>query len=125
MRTLLRWSVPALAVLAVVVWGPRFLTAADKPKYTIEEIMEQAHDEDNGLFKKVLEDKASKDDKAKLLELYKDLSLNKPKKGDAKSWKEKTSALVAAATAVVAEDKGAKEKLMKAANCVGCHKLHK
>jgi hypothetical protein len=124
MRTMLRWSVPALAVLAVVVWGA-CLTAADKPKYTIEEIMEQAHDEDNGIFKKVLEDKASKEEKAKLLELYTELSLNKPKKGDAKSWKDKTMALVVAAKAVVANDKDAKEKLMKAANCVGCHKLHK
>jgi hypothetical protein len=124
MRTLLRWCVPALAVLAVVVWGA-FLTAADKPKYTIEDIMEQAHDEDNGIYQKVLADKASKEEKTKLLELYMDLALNKPKKGDAKSWKDKTAALVVAAKAVVANDKDAKEKLMKAANCTGCHKLHK
>jgi hypothetical protein len=125
MRTMLRWSVPPLAVVAVVVWGA-ILTAADaKPKYTVEEIMEQAHDEDNGIYQKVLADKASKEEKAKLLELYTDLALNKPKKGDAKSWKEKTAALVVAAKAVVAEDKDAKAKLMKAANCVACHKLHK
>jgi hypothetical protein len=122
MRTLLRWSVPALAVLAVVVWGA-YLTAA--PKYTIEEIMEQAHDEDNGIYQKVLADKATKEDKAKLLELYTELSQNKPKKGDAKSWKEKTTALIVAAKAVVANDKDAKDRLMKAANCMACHKLHK
>jgi len=124
MRTMLRWSMPALALVAVVVWGA-FLTAADKPKYTIEEIMEQAHDEDNGLYKKVLEDKASKEEKAKLLELYTILGQNKPKKGDVKSWKEKTAAMIDAAKDLVADKKDAKDRLMKAVNCIACHKLHK
>jgi hypothetical protein len=115
---------PALALVAVVVWGA-FLTAADKPKYTIEEIMEQAHDEDNGLYKKVLEDKASKEEKAKLLELYTVLGQNKPKKGDVKSWKEKTTAMIDAARDLVADKKDAKDRLMKAVNCIACHKLHK
>ncbi len=122
MRNLIRFFVPALAAAVLVSFGA--FRAADKPKLDIESIMEKAHDKDNGLLMKVVDGSASKDEKQMLLDLYKDLSLNKPPKGDAKSWKEKTDALVTAAQAAVSNDKDYKDKLKKAANCDACHKLH-
>jgi hypothetical protein len=122
MRSLWRFFMPALAVALVIGIGVH--QAADKPKLKIEEIMEKAHDEDNGLLKKILADKGTKADKQMLLDLYKDLALNKPPKGDAKSWEEKTKALVTAAQAAVSDAKDYKDQLKKAANCDACHKAH-
>jgi hypothetical protein len=126
MRTLLRLFVPAVVLAGLVSFG--VYQAADKPKFDIETIMEKAHGQDqtkvDGLLKKVLEDKANKDEKQMLLDLYKDLALNKPPKGDPKSWKEKTDALVTAAQAVVADAKDSKDKMKMAANCEACHKAH-
>jgi hypothetical protein len=97
----------------------------DKPKYTIEEVMEKAHEGDKSLMKKIVAGKGSKEEKEQLLEMYVALTKNKPPKGDDKSWKEKTEALVAAAKAVLADEAGADAKLKKAATCAACHKVHK
>src|ERR1700730_17023597 len=88
----------AAALLAFAFAGMTVLGAADtKPKYDIETIMEKAHDDDSGILKKVVAGKATAEEKKTLLELYTELAKNKPPKGEAKSWKEKTTALVSAA----------------------------
>ena len=124
MRQGLRYGAGALLAFAfagLTVFG----AAADKPKYDIETIMDKAHDEDNGILQKVVGGKASADEKKTLLELYTELGKNKPPKGDAKSWKTKTSALVAAAKEVNdGKEKGIPD-LKKAANCKACHEVHK
>jgi hypothetical protein len=124
MRHGLRYGAAALlaaAFMGVTVFG----AADDKPKYDIETIMEKAHDKDNGLYKKVVDGKADADEKKQLLDYYTELGKNKPPKGDAKSWKEKTTALVSAAKQIVdGKDAGVKD-LKKAANCMACHKVHK
>ena len=78
-----------------------------------------------GLCKKVAEEKGTKEDKATLLENFTSLSENKPPKGGSDSWKTKTSALVAAAKAAVADDAGYGEKLKAAATCKACHDVHR
>jgi hypothetical protein len=96
----------------------------DKPKHTIAEVMKKAHG-GSKLANKVADGKASKEDKEQLLELYKALAENKPKKGDDKSWKEKTEALVTAAQSALKGEADAGEKLTKAKDCKTCHMVHK
>ncbi len=124
MRQRLRFGVAALAVVAF--GGLTMCGAADdKPKYDIETIMDKAHDKDNGIYRKVVAGKASDAEKKELVELYTELGKNKPPKGDAKSWKDKTTALVAAAKEVADGKDAGVNDLKKAANCMACHKVHK
>jgi hypothetical protein len=113
------------ATLVLGLFGGFLVARDDKPKYTIEEVMEQAHKGKDALMQKASAGKASKDEKEKLVELYVALGQNKPPKGDAKSWKTKTDALLSAAKAVVADEKGAGQKLKMVANCMACHTVHK
>ncbi len=118
-----------LATLTLgVLGGLATYQAADtaKPKYTIEEIMGKAHEgKQNSLLSKVVGGKASGDQKKELLGLYEDLARNKPEKGSADSWKQKTTALVSAAKDVVDGKADGSRKLRMAANCKGCHQVHK
>jgi hypothetical protein len=116
-----------LATLVVVGFGLGVFPAAfeDKPKYTIPEVMKTAHAGKDALVKKAIAGTASKEEKEKLVELYTALSQNKPPKGDAKSWKDKTDALVSSAKGVLADEKGAVDKLKKASTCMACHDVHK
>ena len=73
----------------------------------------------SGLCKKVANGKANEDEKKQLVELFTALSKIPCPKGEEKDWKEKTSALLAAAKA----DDG--KALGKASNCKACHDEHK
>lgn len=96
-----------------------------KPKYTIKEVMKQAHKGKDSLLTKYKEGKASKEDLKTLLEMYRALEVNKPPKGKEAEWKERTKKLVEAANAAVENKKEAKALLTKATNCNTCHKAHK
>jgi hypothetical protein len=122
MRKLLVASI----VMAFGLAALGFSTGAEekeKPKYTIKAVMKTCMKE--GLCKKAAEGKASDDEKKSLVEHFTALSGNKPPKGSADSWKEKTNALVEAAKGVAAGKEGAGAKLGAAANCMACHKEHK
>jgi hypothetical protein len=97
--------------------------AQEKAKFTIAEVMDQAHK--GGLMKKVSSGKGSADEKKQLLDLYTALSQNEPPKGNAKDWKDRTSKLVAAAKKAADGDEKAAKSLPGLANCGACHKLHK
>ena len=111
----------------LVVGLAGFGTAADdkapKAKYTVKQIMKQAHGK--GLLKKVVSGKASDKDKLKLLDLYISLLENKPKKGSAASWAKLSGSLVYATARVAAGRDGSIGMLKKASSCGGCHKAHK
>lgn len=92
---------------------------------SIESVMKDAMKGDSSLYKKVATGKGSDADNAKLLEYVKSLPGEKPEKGDAASWKEKTEKLVKAAEDVVAKKPGATNELQTAGNCKACHKEHK
>ncbi len=114
------------ALLSLALAGTTALVAADdKPKYDIESIMKKAHDEKTGLYFKVVGGKATDAERKELVELYVELGKNKPEKGDAKSWKEKTDALFAAAKDEAAGKEGAVQGLQRAANCKACHDAHR
>ena len=74
-----------------------FSPAQDKAKFAIKEVMEKAHKGNPALCGKVASEKASKEEKQQLLELWTALGDNKPPKGPEKSWKDKTDAMVVAA----------------------------
>jgi hypothetical protein len=94
-----------------------------KPKYSIREVMKQAHK--NKLMQKVAGGGATMSEKEKLLGLYIALSEGKPPRGDAKDWKLRCDAIVKAARAVVKGEDGAEARLKKTVNCMGCHEKHK
>lgn len=122
MRKLLLLAGMAFATIAVVS-----LVQAAEPK-TIAEVMQAAHtgEGDNpSLFQKVASGKAEKADAQKLVDLYKDLVKGKPKKGEAKVWKEKTEAMVKAAEGVLKGEEGAGKKLAAAGKCKACHDVFK
>jgi cytochrome c553 len=111
-----------MAVVAVILMlGDN--QAGEKAKYTIKEVMKEAHKEE--LVNKVAEGKASDEEKKRLAELYKALSLNTPKKGEAEAWKTRTVALLEAANKAVKGDEKAEKSLTKLAHCASCHKLFK
>ncbi len=85
--------------------------------------MAQAHK--NGLYKKVGQGKATKEEKEKLVELYTALAKNTPPKGDAAAWKKQTEEMLAAAKGSLNGDKDAEAKLLKIVNCGSCHKEFK
>ena len=125
MRQGFRYGAAALMVVAFAGLTV-FAAGDDKPKYDIETIMDKAHGEKNDkLLKKVLDGKADAAEKKQLLELYTELGKNKPPKGSEKDWKERTSALVSAAKEVVDGKEDGVKDLKKAANCKGCHSVHK
>ncbi len=120
------WSVAFLAVAIVAATLPALRAEEDKnekPKFTIKQVMEKANK--MGLQKKVVGGSASQAEKDELVELYTALAKGKPEKGDEKSWKDKTENLLKAAKDVAAGKEGATQALAKAANCKGCHSVHK
>jgi hypothetical protein len=108
-----------VAVLAVFVALGLAVAQEDKPKYTIKQVMKDAHK--SNLWKKVAQGKATKEEDEKLVEYYTALTKNKPPKGDEKEWKEQTEAMLAAAKGAVKNDKAEEEKLLKLVNCMMCH----
>jgi len=114
------------SILSVVTFGLLLSTneaGEAKPKFTIKEVMQKANK--GGLHKKVAGGMASDAEKQELVDLYVALNQNKPKKGEEKSWKEKTTALVDAAKAAQKGDATAGETLNKVNNCMACHKEFK
>lgn len=120
----MRMVLGAALAAVVLVWSLGAVRAEDK--LSISDVMKQAHGGgQNSLLNKATGPNASKEDKEKLLSLYKALAENNPPMGDAKSWKDKTSALVAAAEANVKGEQGAGQKVRQAANCMACHQVHR
>jgi hypothetical protein len=99
--------------------------AGEKAKHTIPEVMKKAHAGKGAIMKKVAAGEASSDEKKMLVELYDSLSKNEPPMGDAKDWKQRTTALLNAAKKAADGDEAAAKSLPKLANCMACHKLHK
>ncbi len=67
---------------------------------SIKDVM-AAHKGKESMFSKIADGKGTDEENKKLLGLYEFLATQKPPMGDEASWKEKTSAMVAAAKDVV------------------------
>jgi hypothetical protein len=112
-----------VAALVLTGMGVGSYRAADD--VSIEDVMKKLHKSKPSLFTKVVDGKGSKEDNDLVVSLYEALAKDKPGKGDEKDWKERTDNLLAAAKGVAAGEKGAGAKLKAAADCKGCHSLHK
>jgi hypothetical protein len=116
--------VACLTLSALIVAGLDTPAAQDKPKFTISEVMQQAHK--GGLLKKVQTKEANAEEGKQLVEYYVALTQNKPPMGDEKAWKKQTETMLAGAKlyAEGKKDDGA-AALKKAINCGSCHKMFK
>lgn len=92
---------------------------------SVHDVMEAANEGKNSLYERVIGGKATPEEAKKLSDLYQALPGLKPPKGDARSWKEKATALAAAAKELADRKPGALDKLKAAANCKACHSVHK
>jgi hypothetical protein len=92
----------------------------EKPKFTIKEVMAEAHK--SGLMKKVAKGTAEKEDRVKLAELYKALMLNTPPKGDEEAWKKTTTEMHKIAVEAIADPEAGKKLKV---DCGACHSKFK
>jgi hypothetical protein len=105
--------------------------AADRPgddddgDEIIERIMKRNFKGDDALISKVTAGDATDAQKRKLIDALTTLSKARPPRGGAKSWKEKTGAMLDAARDVLAGKEGARNRLEEASDCKACHKRHK
>ncbi|NBV22830.1 MAG: hypothetical protein EBS05_13055 [Proteobacteria bacterium] len=122
------------AFRAVAVLGVAFglcvtgLTAADAKSNPIKDAMAKYHKAPKGtdpVCKKAGAGTASKEEIKGMLAAYTAMAAAKPPQGDDASWKAKTGALVAAATALDKGEAGAADKYKGAVNCKACHDVHK
>ena len=120
----MRKTILTVAGAALLSAGVLNLSAASKPKHTIEEIMKEGFKGKMSAAARVGKGEGTKDDFKLLAELTRDLPLNTPEMGDAKSWKEKSTALAAAAKALADGKAGALDQWKEAANCKACHTDH-
>ena len=121
-----------MAALAVGLVGANFAAekpAKEEPKApTIKQVMQKYHSapkDVDPLCKKFLTGKASEDEVKGILAAYDALPNCKPPRGEADSWKEKTSALIAAAKDIAGKKEGAADAYKKAVDCKSCHMVHK
>lgn len=119
-----RWLVRALVAGAASL-AIASAQAADKPKYTIKEVMKALHKGDDALCKKVAKGEGTHDDFKKLVEYYSGLPSQSPPKGDEKEWKAKATKLLASAKALEAGKPNALADYKEAVNCKACHSAHK
>jgi hypothetical protein len=116
--------VASLTVAGLIAVEMDSTAAQDKAKFTISEVMQQAHK--GGLLKKVQTSKADEEEGKQLVEYYKALTLNKPPMGDEKAWKKQTEKMLEGAKLYAAgkKDEGA-ASLKKSVNCMNCHLMFK
>lgn len=126
MRSLVAFgAMVALVASSALVFSAR-AEEKEAPKYKIKEVMKKCFADGGAkLCGKVAGGTATAEEKKELVECFTALAANKPPKGDEKSWKEMTGALVAAAKECAEDKEGGPDKLKKAANCKGCHTAHK
>lgn len=123
MRTMVVSVCGVLVIAMLVSMASYQATGGEKPKYTIKEVMTEAHKD--GLLTKVRKGEGDKKDAERLLELYTALSKNTPPAGEKDSWKKFTDGIIAAAKDAVKGDAAALKNLKEAVNCMACHKAHK
>jgi hypothetical protein len=117
-KTTLKLSL-AVALLA----GATVVSADDH--HAFEDIMKKGFKGKTSLVGKVKGGSASAAEIKELQGMFAKLAKMEPPKGDAKSWKAKTAALIHAGELVAKHDGKAKAAFDKATNCKACHSVHK
>ncbi len=115
----------ALVASGSLAWQ---LNAADSKEDAIKEFMKACHKAPKGTdptCKKAANGEASKDELKRLIEGYQMMCSATPSKGDAASWKEKTTKLLTAAKGLQKGGPDALAAYKEAVNCKACHSVHK
>ena len=100
-------------------------TEPKEEELTIAVIMQKAHKGNDTPLTRALAKKSNPNELKELLGFYQAMAKMKPKKGDEKSWKEKTAALIGACELVVKGDDKGIAALKAASDCKACHSVHK
>ena len=128
MKALAKILVPALALTCSMALFST-VNAADAEKDSPTKVfMKKYHKAPQGvdsISKKAAAGKATSEELKELAAGYKAMIAAKPPKGDAASWKEKTTKLSSAADALVKGDPDAAARYKEAVNCKACHSEHK
>jgi hypothetical protein len=103
------------------------LYAADKGgALTVSDVMKRAFKgKEKSTFAQITAGKGTAEQKKQLVEYCEALAAAKPEKGDQADWNKRTGDMLAAAKKVAGGDDKALTTLKNAANCKGCHDLHK
>jgi hypothetical protein len=117
-----KWSITAFA-FALTLATAAGISVAGSNEEAIKSVMKAAMK--GGLCKTVASGKATAAQREELLKLFESLAKAQPPRGDANDWQTRTTALVTAARAAVDGKPEASAQLKSAANCKGCHDLHK
>ena len=125
MRNPRPWFVVCGGVLVLLSAAVPRLALAAEAKPTIKEVMTAAHKKPGELLKKVATGKATDAEKAQLVKLYQAMASQRPARGEAASWEEKTAAMVKAAQAAAENKPEAGAELTRVTNCAACHEAHK
>ncbi len=121
----IRLVIAFLAVALISVSAARGVNYnAAAAKHSVKEVMKLANAK-GGLLSKVVEGKASDDEKKQLLDLYVDMAEGEPKKGDTSEWKIHAGNAALSAAKVVLGREGAVDELKKASDCMACHSKFK
>lgn len=116
------------AIVAVAgMMGSVWVCGADGES-VIKDVMKKYHKAPKGTdntAQKAQKGTATPEEIKGLIEGYKAISMAKPPEGDAASWKEKTSKVLAAAMALEKGGADAQAKFKEASNCKACHEVHK
>ncbi|MGF1578256.1 MAG: hypothetical protein ACFCD0_02710 [Gemmataceae bacterium] len=94
-----------------------------KPKYTVKQVMKAHKGRKNSLLAKVALGKADEKEVKMLVEYYTALAANPCPSDEKDDWKKRTGKLLKLAKKAKAGEKMV--ALFKAANCKGCHSIHK
>ena len=106
------------------------LYAADKAgaaaSLTVSDVMKRAFKgKEKSVFTQITAGKGTPEQLKQLVEYCEALAAAKTEKGDQADWNKRTTEMLAAARSVAGGDKKALTTLKNAANCKGCHDLHK
>ena len=91
----------------------------------IKAIMERSHKGRDNIASEVRNGRGTEEDVKKLLAEYKLIAAQKPVLGDAKSWKSRTDAVMAALNDLIAKKPGAVDRVHSTTECRGCHEAHR
>ncbi len=113
--------------VAVILAGCIAISHAEdpSPKYTVEQVMKTLFKGEDSVAKKISKGNGTKEDYDKLVEYVSSLPLNDAPQGDPVGWKKKTTALLAAATALKEGKPDALTQYNQAVNCQACHSVYR
>jgi hypothetical protein len=96
-----------------------------KGNAAIKAMMEKTHKGADNIASEVRNGRGKEEDVKNLLAAYKSIAPLKPAVGDAKSWKSRTDAVIAALNDLVAKKPGAVDRVHGATECRACHEAHR